>query len=215
MRQRTRAPSVAERATPCATRRCKPLQQRRGTQPTACRGVACDPGACLGPLDATTVSALAAQGLWCLPRPPHAPAHSSPAAMDTNEGPTLPARRWASTSGGAVIRTLRWYPRPDSNRHGIKPGDFKSPVSTIPPRGPWRGQTRACSWCKPSKRADASRSDTDQATKSNRCARKRGSNRPAPLARFADTGGFRQKPTRITPGPASCPATRRVQADAS
>ena len=30
----------------------------------------------------------------------------------------------------------RWYPRPDSNRHGSGPGDFKSPVSTIPPRGP-------------------------------------------------------------------------------
>ncbi len=28
-----------------------------------------------------------------------------------------------------------WCPRPDSNRHGPGPGDFKSPVSTVPPRG--------------------------------------------------------------------------------
>jgi hypothetical protein len=35
------------------------------------------------------------------------------------------------------------WPRPDSNRHeGYPSGDFKSPVSAIPPRGPW-----ACLLC--------------------------------------------------------------------
>src|SRR6266702_3349099 len=31
----------------------------------------------------------------------------------------------------------RWWPRPDSNRHsGFPEADFKSAVSTVPPRGP-------------------------------------------------------------------------------
>src|SRR6266699_3868855 len=32
---------------------------------------------------------------------------------------------------------MRWWPRPDSNRHsGFPEADFKSAVSTVPPRGP-------------------------------------------------------------------------------
>ena len=34
-----------------------------------------------------------------------------------------------------MMHASLWCPRPDSNRHGLRPRDFKSPMSTIPPRG--------------------------------------------------------------------------------
>src|SRR3979490_1663024 len=36
-----------------------------------------------------------------------------------------------------AMSTRYWWPRPDSNRHsGFPEADFKSAVSTVPPRGP-------------------------------------------------------------------------------
>src|SRR5436190_9273409 len=52
---------------------------------------------------------------------------------------------WAQDGGGDKLASelirlpSSWWPRPDSNRHsGFPEADFKSAVSTVPPRGPDR-----------------------------------------------------------------------------